>query len=71
MCGGVGVTEEKILKRSDREAMEKERTQYINDCCRRGKSGDELVEERHRIRKFEERKERPLKIKFATRDTQK
>ncbi|MPC75628.1 hypothetical protein E2C01_070021 [Portunus trituberculatus] len=62
-----GVREEKIVNRSEREAKEKEEIKNIlMTVAEEGNQAINLVEEFHRFGKFEEQKERPLKIKFAT-----
>ena len=62
-----GVKEEKVVNRSEREEMEKEKiTNILQTVTEEGNQAMNLVEEFHRIGKFIEQKERSLKIKFAT-----
>lgn len=62
-----GVEEAKIVSREDREKAEKKKIESIlKEVTEDAGSARGLIEEFHRIGKFEEGKNRPLKIKFAT-----
>ena len=62
-----GVKEEKIVSRLDREEKEKEEIHKIlTEVTEEPGQAANLIEEFYRIGKFEEGKDRPLRIKFAT-----
>ena len=62
-----GVAEEKVLNKNERESKEKEKIKNILEAVtEEGNQAMNMVEEFHRIGKFEEQRDRPLKIKFAT-----
>ena len=61
------MTEEKVLNKNERESKEKEKIKNILEAVtEEGNQAMNMVEEFHRIGKFEEQRDRPLKIKFAT-----
>ena len=63
-----GLKEEKILNKEQRESKEKESIKKVVEIVTEGDSTETMraVEEFHRLGKFEENKNRPIKIKFTT-----
>ena len=62
-----GVKESKITNRVEREDMEKNRIrQVLSTIVDDPEEALKFVEEYHRLGKYEEDKDRPIKIKFAT-----
>ena len=63
-----GLKEEKVVDREQRERKEKENIKKVVEIVTEGDSTEAMraIEEFHRIGKFEENKDRPIRIKFAT-----